>query len=153
MKLSTFPRRLAGGQVVPAVRGVAPRAAILMNCVILVSATMTANAAELCGETVASAEALEAVVKAKPGVRVLPSASTYVSYHDPVTKYIWNFATTINPAFPSVACRRIVETAGEHRVATNIWCEADKEACDREAAAYQRLDRQMTEAISKSAPR
>jgi hypothetical protein len=137
------------------IRARAYKAVILIGGFMFVPATMSATAAEgeLCGEKPASVQALEGVIKAKPGVKVLPSAAMYVSYRDPATTYIWNFATPINPAFPSAACRRLVDIAGEHRVATNIMCEADKEACDREAEAYLQLDRQMTDAISKSGTR
>jgi hypothetical protein len=103
----------------------------------------------LCGEEFASHEALETVIKAKPGVKILPSDDAVVSYSDPATNYIWNFATNSNAAFPSVACRRIVEVDGAFQVATEISCAAAKEACDGLAASYNEFDRKMREAVEK----
>ena len=103
----------------------------------------------LCGEEFTSLEALEAVIKAKSGIKVLPSDASVVSYSDPATNFIWNFATKANQAYPSVACRRIVEVDGAFRVVTNISCGAEKAACDRLAAAYNELDKKMRDAVEK----
>jgi hypothetical protein len=103
----------------------------------------------LCGEEFASLEGLEATIKAKPGIEVLPSDATVVSYSDPATSFIWNFATDTNEAFPHVACRRLVEVDGAYRVVTEISCGAEKAACDRLAESYNALDRKMREAVEK----
>jgi hypothetical protein len=92
---------------------------------------------------------LEATIKAKPGIEVLPSDATVVSYSDPATSFIWNFAADTNEAFPHVACRRLVEVDGAYRVVTEISCGAEKAACDRLAESYNALDRKMREAVEK----
>jgi len=102
-----------------------------------------------CGEEFKSVEALEALIQAKPGIKVLASDPSVVSYSDPATSYIWNFATKANEAFPHVACRRLVEVDGAFQVVTEISCGAEKAACDRLAAAYNELDRKMREAVEK----
>jgi hypothetical protein len=103
----------------------------------------------LCGETFTSAEALEAVIKTRPGVKVLASDASAVSYSDPATSFIWNFAKKANEAFPSVACRRLVKAGGAFNVVTEIECGAAKAACDRLAASYNELDRKMRESVEK----
>jgi hypothetical protein len=108
-----------------------------------------AAAEELCGEEFASHDALEAVIKAKPGVKVLGSDASVASYSDPATNFIWNFATSENAAFPSVACRHLVEVDGAYSVATEISCGAEKAACDRLADSYNELDRKMRESVEK----
>jgi hypothetical protein len=102
-----------------------------------------------CGEEFESVQALEALIRAKPGIKVLQSDPSVVSYSDPATNYIWNFATKTHEAFPHVACRRLVEVDGAFQVVTEISCGADKAACDRLAAAYGELDRKMREAVEK----
>jgi hypothetical protein len=102
-----------------------------------------------CGEEFESVQALEALIRAKPGIKVLQSDPSVVSYSDPATNYIWNFATKTHEAFPHVACRRLVEVDGAFQVVTEISCGADKAACDRLAAAYGALDRKMREAVEK----
>jgi hypothetical protein len=102
-----------------------------------------------CGEEFKSVEALEALIRAKPGLKVLQSEPSVVSYSDPATSYVWNFATRANAAFPYVACRRLVAADGAYQVVTEISCGAEKAACDRLAAAYKELDRQMREAVEK----
>jgi hypothetical protein len=103
----------------------------------------------LCGEEFTSAEALQAVIKAKPGVKVLASDASTVSYSDPATNFIWNFATRANEAFPSVVCRRLVKVGRAFNVATEISCGAEKAACDRLAETYRELDRKMRESVEK----
>jgi hypothetical protein len=102
-----------------------------------------------CGEEFQSVEALEAIIKSKPGIKVLASDASVVSYSDPATNFVWNFATETNEAFPHVACRRLVQVDGAFRVVTEISCGAEKAACDRLVAAYNDLDRQMREAVEK----
>jgi hypothetical protein len=61
------------------------------------------NGKMFCGEEFASVEGLEAIIKSKPGVKVLPSDASVVSYTDPTTSFIWNFATEANEFFVSHA--------------------------------------------------
>jgi hypothetical protein len=102
-----------------------------------------------CGEEFASVEGLEAIIKSKPGIKVLASDASVVSYSDPTTSFIWNFATKANEAFPYVACRRLDKVDGAFRVVTDISCGAEKAACDRLAAAYNELDQKMRDAVEK----
>jgi len=108
-----------------------------------------AAGAVLCGEKFISTEALESVIRAKPGVKVLASDASVISYSDPATHFIWNFATRANAAFPSVACRRIVKVGAAFKVVTEITCGAEKAACDRLAESYNELDRRMRESVEK----
>lgn len=91
-------------------------------------------------------------IKQLPGATMPPSRSPdfdVVSFHGE----LWNFTKASHPAFPSVACRRIVKGAdGALRVETQLRCNAGKEACDRLAADYAALDKQMMDAI-KPAPK
>lgn len=103
----------------------------------------------LCGEEFGSVEALEAVIQSKPGIKVLASDPSIISYSDPATNFIWNFAKRANEAFPYVACRRLVPVDGAFQVVTEISCGAEKAACDRLAEAYKELDRRMREAVEK----
>ena len=67
---------------------------------------------------------------------------------------LWNFTKASHPAYPSVACRRIVKDAdGALRVETQLRCNAAKVACDRLAADYAALDKQMMEAMKQQAPK
>ena len=77
------------------------------------SALAGASDGTFCGEEFKSVETLEALIQAKPGIKVLPSDPSVVSYSDPATNYIWNFATKANEAFPYVACRRLAEVDGD----------------------------------------
>jgi hypothetical protein len=123
---------------------------LMGGCLLAPALAVSAAAGDvLCGEKFTSAEALEAVIKAKPGVEVLASDASVVSYSDPATNFIWNFATRGNEAFPSVACRRLVKVGGAFNVLTDISCGAEKAACDRLAASYNELDRRMRESVEK----
>jgi hypothetical protein len=123
---------------------------LLLLSLACVSATAgRAQGQVLCGEESASVEALEAIIKGKPGIKVLASDTSIISYSDPATNFIWNFAKKANEAFPYVACRRLVPADGAFQVVTEISCGAEKAACDRLAVAYKELDRQMREAVEK----
>ena len=121
----------------------------LLLPILAASALAGGSAGTFCGEEFESVQALEALIRAKPGIKVLQSDPSVVSYSDPATNYIWNFATKTHEAFPHVACRRLVEVDGAFQVVTEISCGADKAACDRLAAAYGALDRKMREAVEK----
>jgi hypothetical protein len=124
--------------------------AVLLLPALAVWASAGQNGANMfCGEQFESVQALEALIRAKPGIKVLPSDPSIVSYSDSATNYIWNFATITHDAFPHVACRRLVEVDGAFQVVTEISCGANKAVCDRLAAAYDALDRQMREAVEK----
>jgi hypothetical protein len=109
----------------------------------------SASAATICGIEAATFESLEATIKSTPGVTVLPSDGSVVSYRDAKTQIIWNFSTKSSPAFPSVACRFLEQVDGAFRVKTNVVCGAAKTVCDRLVAAYDELDRKMTAAAKK----
>jgi hypothetical protein len=117
--------------------------------VLALAASAPAIGEVLCGEEFTTAEGLEAIIKAKPGVKILASDASAVSYSDPATNFIWNFATRANNAFPSVACRRLVKVGGAFNVVTEISCGAEKAACDHLAASYNELDRRMRESVEK----
>ena len=102
-----------------------------------------------CGEAFESVEALETIIKSKPGIKVLVSNASAVSYSDPATNIIWNFARKANEAFPYVACRKLVKVDGAFNIVTDISCGAEKEACDRLPAAYNELDQKMRDAVEK----
>ncbi len=122
---------------------------LLLLSLTWVSARAGPEAQAFCGESFVSIEALEASIKSKPGITVLESDASTASYSDPATNFIWNFAKEPNEAFPYVACRRLVQVDGAFQVVTEISCGAEKAACDRLAAAYNELDRQMREAVEK----
>lgn len=65
---------------------------------------------------------------------------------------LWNFTKPTHPAHPSVACRRLLEEGGAYRVRTDIQCRAAKTQCDKLAAGYNALDKEMTDAIRRKAP-
>ena len=96
----------------------------------------------------ASAVDFERTIKSLPGVTVLPSDDSIVSYFD-VNHVIWNFSTTGSFAYPSVACRRVIDLDGNIRVETQLICNASQDACDRLAAAYVKLDKEMTDFLNK----
>ncbi|WP_439541972.1 hypothetical protein [Hyphomicrobium sp.] len=102
-----------------------------------------------CGESFATLEALQNAIQAKPNVKELPTDGSVKSYSDAATGTIWNFATTSNPAFPSVVCRSLVQKDGAFSVKTLFRCGAEKAECDRLVASYNDLDRKMREAIEK----
>jgi hypothetical protein len=123
---------------------------LLLLPALAISASAGAGSGRVfCGEDFVSVEGLEAVIKSKPGIKLLQSDASVVSYSDPATNFIWNFATKANEAFPYVACRRLVKDGGAFRVVTDISCGAEKAACDRLPASYNELDRQMREAVEK----
>jgi hypothetical protein len=117
--------------------------------VALALAATPAAGEALCGEEFAEIPELEALIKAKPGVQVLSSDSSFVSYSDPATNFIWNFTVNGHEAYPSVACRRLIAVDGAYNVATEISCGADKSACDRLAESYNELDRRMRESTGQ----
>ncbi|MGQ0671937.1 MAG: hypothetical protein ACT4N2_03525 [Hyphomicrobium sp.] len=121
----------------------------LMVVLALMPGASTAAAEILCDVEVGSYDILEAKISGRQGVKLLPSDAATRSYEDPQTSIIWNFATKGSPAYPSVACRRLNTKDGTIFVVTEISCRAAKDACDRLAAAYSDLDRQMTEALKK----
>jgi hypothetical protein len=92
-------------------------------------------------------------IKQLPGATLPPSRNPdfdVVSFPD----QLWNFTKASHPAYPSVACRRVVKGAdGSRRVETQLRCNATKEACDRLAADYAALDKEIMEAIRKQAPK
>jgi hypothetical protein len=65
---------------------------------------------------------------------------------------LWDFTKPSHPAHPSVACRRLVQKGDQFIVETQLECRAAKAQCDRLAADYARLDKQMQDAL-KSAPK
>jgi hypothetical protein len=93
-------------------------------------------------------------------IRRLPGAAVAQS-QDPLFDVInlepqgqlWNFTKTTHPAYPSVACRRIVLVEGQLRVQTELRCNAARAECDRLAADYGALDRQMMEQFKREAPK
>lgn len=113
------------------------------------AASAPAAGEALCGEEFTSSEAFEADIKARPGVTILSSDASVVSYSDPATNFIWNFATSAHEAFPSVACRRLVKAGDAYNVVTEISCGAEKAACERLVEAYNELDRKMRESVEK----
>jgi hypothetical protein len=66
---------------------------------------------------------------------------------------LWNFTKATHPAYPSLACRRIVLVEGQLRVQTELRCNAARAECDRLAADYGALDRQMMEPFKREAPK
>ena len=102
---------------------------------------------------VADLAAMHERIKLLPGATLPPSRNPdfdVVSLPD----QLWNFTKTSHPAYPSVACRRIVKDAdGARRVETQLRCNASKAACDRLAADYAALDKEIMEAIKKQAPK
>lgn len=117
--------------------------------VALVAFNVAARSEELCAEKFDTLDQLQVIIEAKAGLKTLQGDDTFLSYSDPATDFIWNFATNSNPAFPSVACRRIVEVEGRYHVETRIHCAADKSACDQLSAAYNALDQKMLEFLNK----
>lgn len=103
----------------------------------------------LCGIEFGSYDILEAKISGKAGVKRLPSDESTRSYDDASTMTIWNFSVSGSPAHPSAACRKLVQQDGRIYVQTTISCRASKESCDRLAAAYNDLDRQMTESLQQ----
>ena len=92
-------------------------------------------------------------IRKLPGATLPPSRNPdfdVVSLPD----QLWNFTKASHPAYPSVACRRIAKDAdGARRVETQLRCNAPKAACDRLAADYAALDKEIMEAIKKQAPK
>ena len=92
-------------------------------------------------------------IKQLPGATMPPSRSPdfdVVSLPD----QLWNFTKASHPAHPSVACRRIVKDAdGALRIETQLRCNASKAACDRLAADYAALDKQIMDALKQQAPK
>lgn len=98
-------------------------------------------------------EGFEAVVKAKPGVKLQGSNAGTSSYANEKKTIVWNFASKTNPAFPSVVCRRLVEVGGDGRIQTDIRCGATSEACAKLADSYRALDEQVKGAAKQAAPK
>lgn len=123
----------------------------MLSGVLVLGTPCPAVAAEgLCGEAAETLAGLEALVKSKPGVEVVPSDGTVVSYSLGQAGKIWNFATGSNPAYPSVACRTLEHKDGAYYVSTKIHCQAEKAACDALAQSYDALDRQMIKALKSN---
>jgi hypothetical protein len=92
-------------------------------------------------------------IKQLPGATMPPSRSPDFDVVS-LRGELWNFTKKSHPAYPSVACRRIVKVAdGGMRVETQLRCYAAKAACDRLAADYTALDKQMMEAMKQQAPK
>jgi hypothetical protein len=91
-------------------------------------------------------------IKQLPGATQPPSRSQDFDVVS-LQGQLWNFTKPSHPAHPSVACRRIVRDAdGARRVETQLRCKAPKAACDRLAADYAALDKEIMEALKKQAP-
>ena len=103
----------------------------------------------ICGQPLdADHAAMHERIKRLPGATLPPSRNPdfdVVSLPD----QLWNFTKASHPAYPSVACRRIVKDAeGARRVETELRCDAPKAACDRLAADYAALDKEIMEALA-----
>ncbi len=108
----------------------------------------------LCGQPLdADLAVMHDLIKKLPGATVPPSRNSsfdVVSLPD----QLWNFTKASHPAHPSVACRHIVKEAdGARRIETQLRCNAPKAACDRLAADYAALDKEIMEAIKKQSPK
>jgi hypothetical protein len=119
-----------------------------LTMALLIGAGGAASAEALCGREVGSLTDFEATIKTLPGVKVLPSDDSVVSYVD-ADGVIWNFSTKGSPEFPSLACRKVIERDGKFYVETRLRCGASQDVCDRLAAAYVKLDKQMMDALEK----
>jgi len=122
---------------------------LLCCAAVAITATGATAAETFCGEAFTSHEALEAAIKAKPGIKVIASDASVVSYSETGKSIIWNFSTKASPAFPTVVCRRLVEKSGSFNLATDIKCGASQEACNRLAASYRELDNQMKQSLDQ----
>lgn len=89
-----------------------------------------------------------------PGATVAPSQNPHFEVINLGSQgQLWNFTKVTHPAHPSVACRRIVKTGDQFRVETQLRCNAAKVHCDRLAADYETLDKQMMDAVKRRAPK
>jgi hypothetical protein len=104
----------------------------------------------LCDQPIhADLTAMHERIKQLPGATTLPSGSPdfdAVNLHGQV----WSFTKSSHPAHPSVACRRVVKgDDGMAKIETQLRCNAAKEACDRLAAGYTALDKQIMDKIKQ----
>jgi hypothetical protein len=119
-------------------------------CLVICTGSM-ASADTLCGRDYVSIAKFEETLKAQPTVKVLPSDATVTSYVD-ADNVVWNFATQGNSAFPSVACRKVVEADGKLKVETLLNCEAAEDACQKLVSDYGKLDKAMIDAYASEHP-
>jgi hypothetical protein len=94
-----------------------------------------ASADQLCGRQFASLSQLYADLRGETnrGWQVLERA-THVTFVGSQTsgngQMIWTFARDSQPAFPAVACLRIVPDADSIKAIVETRCEGAKDACD-----------------------
>jgi hypothetical protein len=107
----------------------------------------SADAAELCGVTYETGEDLVRTILCKPKLTPAPANPGFRAFSEGGRELarIWAITEPGNIAHPSVVCRSVVGTEGNHRVETQIECFSTKENCERLLEAYKRLDKQMLE--------
>jgi hypothetical protein len=136
-------------------RSSAPTLLLAAAITVLLANPGHAQAPTLCDQSLTStiAEMYERI-KGLPGASVAPSRNPDFDVIDLGSQgELWNFTKASHPAHPSVACRRLVQVEGELRVETQLRCNAAKAQCDRLAADYAALDKQMMDAIKREAPK
>lgn len=93
-------------------------------------------------------------IRQAPGAVAMPSRNPNFDVINVEPQgHIWNFTKAGHAAHPSVACRQIVRVGDAFSVRTEIQCRAAKAQCDKLAADYNALDREMTEAIRRGTPK
>jgi hypothetical protein len=99
----------------------------------------SAGADELCGRQFDSLSQLYADLRneANRGWRVIERSTHIILAGD---QMIWAFARDSQPAFPAVACLRIVPTGDSLNAIVQVRCLGKKAACDAAAAKAKGQD-------------
>jgi hypothetical protein len=66
---------------------------------------------------------------------------------------MWNFTKATHPAYPAIACIRIVKVGDQRHFETQLRCNAAKPLCDKLYADYLALQKEMTEAAKRHVPK
>jgi hypothetical protein len=87
-------------------------------------------------------------IRQLPGAVVVQSQSPMFDVIN-LRDQVWNFTKPSHPAYPAVACRRVVQIGGQVHVETQLRCAAAKAACEQLAQDYRTLDKQMMDAVKQ----
>jgi hypothetical protein len=106
-------------------------------------------AESICGVPFASPAQVEGVVSKAKGVVSIKGNDYIHGYSNPQSSVAWIFTSKKSSAHPAVVCRWQSAKNGKPVFLTDIRCGGKKNACEKLAAEYRRLDSVADAAIKQ----
>jgi hypothetical protein len=121
-----------------------------VSALLLVAATpVPPKVRPICGIPFESPQQVEKLVKKLPKVVVLKDNGFVRGYTNPQRTVVFIFTSPKSAAYPAVVCRFPAMQDKQMKIFTDLRCGAKKAACDKLAAEYRDLDRQISEQAKK----